>query len=1304
MSRIPTGGQILLSPGQAAVYGLKDVWITKVVTISGTTDQHLDFQNVIITTGELHIELLSISGAIYIGNATLSVESSDMTYMSIEQEYQSRSEVSYSQVKIDLSTITNSRIITRDKELSPLLYHPCSLAGLSISDSMMINSYVNITGITVHVRMRTVNISSDSSATSHQYFSGVFVQAGTHSVGTSGSSGNSLQASNLVISRKRRSVRNDKNSPSAFVLPKTTSIRNNEASFATEESRGNTCFKTASAAHKGHRHRTKRQTATGTEPIPVTSVTSEISITEVNFIGSKKLSYDDIDFSALGMVFLRGSEFIAQIENCLFQNNDRGINMKVKGSTGGSLFVASSIFLKNNAKGPGGALSVEQDSGIVTTRVIDTQFKNNIAAKMNPERTGLDVTEISKFSGNGGAMAIAISGAAFRNVRNNIDIDRCVFENNTSENYGGTLYFTGGVGATISNCNMSNVGEGILRPRLGDIVESRGNLYFRNVSLNIQTADDNVAILSYRAEKDGFFMESSELAFYCPKGFQTAKVFNAVVAPNSTRNPIETLLLFCRSCKRGSYTLENSGAVVNGINIKLTTINTCNDCPYGATCDAAVKSKTNFWGEPQKLGTITMHSCPSGYCCQSATCELFNACASNRKGPLCGACTDGYSESMFSTTCVPNGNCSYLSLLWIVLGVYGLCYVLFFVFEDELKLIVQDFGTWVKKRLAPCRKIPIEEDSRTPSDTENSVEESNASDAFLNIFMYYVQASELLKVEILYNEERSNPLSDFQQTLSDVFSFDTLGISSDACLFTDVNAVLKRLFKTGFIVYMFAVWAFLYIVGGLFHYCIAGPRGRIKWIIKTSIRAKFLGALVNLLLYTYQYFAENTFSVLRCVTVESSVEQVLYIDGNVKCYQTWQYAVMAFAAIYVFPFFIVLTLAPALLRKRQISAHTFIISILLPLFGSPYLAYAWCRWKKGIKKNRNNLDSTTNDKVGKKDGTVDVITGILSDPYRTDFCGGLCWEGVSSLKRLLLVLVYTLVTNVLYKQLIIMLICYMSLALQISCKAFATPLSNTIEAISMGILLLISIMNLIKAVYFYSGEVPVGAADTIFIVYDWAEAIALSALPMIILGLLAIALFIRIWDYVIQKCCYRKKEKDGHIDDFDQRRHRRPKLADIQREWYEPGQRPSTRDYIQNRKVPRYRGENKTDINNEDCYDGHWGSLERGSLPSQTSGGRSGVRYRDSDPYNDSYRDSIGGYQTRLPGPMWDEGIYQSNEWPVRDGRHIHTRSLPRPDYQEWGGRFDPFHRGRNGDVSDRDYPTSDHPIEDYWSEDCSDR
>ena len=105
--------------------------------------------------------------------------------------------------------------------------------------------------------------------------------------------------------------------------------------------------------------------------------------------------------------------------------------------------------------------------------------------------------------------------------------------------------------------------------------------------------------------------------------------------------------------------------------------------------------------------------------------------------------------------------------------------------------------------------------------------------------------------------------------------------------------------------------------------------------MKRALSTRIIVAFIFLLLYTYQILAEASFLLVECVQVDNT--DVLYIDGNIECYQEWQYFIFAFIGVFVVPFFIPIAFSPYLLYKRVISLHVFLFSFILPLPFSPYL-------------------------------------------------------------------------------------------------------------------------------------------------------------------------------------------------------------------------------------------------------------------------------------------------------------------------------------------------------------------------------
>lgn len=89
----------------------------------------------------------------------------------------------------------------------------------------------------------------------------------------------------------------------------------------------------------------------------------------------------------------------------------------------------------------------------------------------------------------------------------------------------------------------------------------------------------------------------------------------------------------------------------------------CLECPYGATCEHGnVKAKENFWGMniSSSFPKMQFFPCPLGYCDSPSDSSdyVYNACHGNRSGVLCGKCSDGYSETLYSPLCRKKEKCN----------------------------------------------------------------------------------------------------------------------------------------------------------------------------------------------------------------------------------------------------------------------------------------------------------------------------------------------------------------------------------------------------------------------------------------------------------------------------------------------------------------------------------------------------------------------------------------------------------------------------------------------------------------------
>ena len=862
---------------------------------------------------------------------------------------------------------------------------------------------------------------------------------------------------------------------------------------------------------------------------------NEIFLKNVRFVNvNNREIIDQGSFRIVG-----DASFELEMSECVFSGNSRAVNIELTTAPHATMYIDSSNFTDNVSLGPGAGIHIDQDTGVLDVVIQRCVFESNVAYGMNSIPGGDVMVAISEITGSGGAIAVIVAQSATTTC--NIEIARCTFTNNTAENYGGSIYLTMGIIANLIENNFTNIAaDNQIRPRAGEHIESRGNVNMRENLFLAQSAVDETPLVSYRADSDGSFMESYDLDFICPKGYRVIPIYSSHQA-SQTRMSIESLYMYCKSCHDGEYSLDVSEVIVDqtfGLSVTDLTNATCMECPYGAQCNIDVQAKANFWGVEHN-DEVHMYLCPQEYCCLNQLCDGYNSCGPYRTGTLCGRCKDGYSESLFSTECIPDEECSYASALWVVVAAYGLAYVLLFVMEGEIQAVLRHFSEMILQKLNRCRlrknkadgpktnpnpsqAIPVDEES-----AQDDVEEGEA--AYLQIFMYYVQVPSLLTIDILYHDNREKPLDTITSAVANIVSFNTWGIGLNTCIFPGVTAVFKTWLQIAFVMYLFVSWFIVLLIALPIHLFSGHRILKKSWMSKITMKGRFFAAFVNLMLYTYQYFAEDTFSLLKCVNIAGETDPVLFLDANVYCYQYWQFGFMVFAGTNILPFFIVLSFGPSLLQRRIIKLQTFIFSMMFPLIASPVLVYLF------FKNNADSKDKPRTPKPPRQldngstlDGSVVSVVGVVFDPYRHDLFGGLCWEGMITFRRLILVLVATLVPNALLRHFGLVISCFFSLLFHYRTQPFAKKLCNRLETWSLTVLTWVSIVNLIKATYFEAGNIPAGLADDFFYAYDWAETFFLGLVPLIVGLFVGVALFITIVLYLHQKC--RPGNKDSGFE------------------------------------------------------------------------------------------------------------------------------------------------------------------------------
>ena len=204
-----------------------------------------------------------------------------------------------------------------------------------------------------------------------------------------------------------------------------------------------------------------------------------------------------------------------------------------------------------------------------------------------------------------------------------------------------------------------------------------------------------------------------------------------------------------------------------------------------------------------------------------------------------------------------------------------------------------------KKKQSPeegeeAKETEKDKQSKTKDDKDNKQDEGSCEDeeeaegAYLQIFMYYFQIPSLLTINIIYQDNRNNPFDDIKDLVTNVFTFDTISLGMGTCLFKGVDAVFKKSVQALFVAYFFVALGILLLLALLVEKLTKGVLKNKPYVANITLRGRFFCALVNLLLYTYQFFAENSLILLSCVYIGNSKKTYLFIDANQECYKDWQ--------------------------------------------------------------------------------------------------------------------------------------------------------------------------------------------------------------------------------------------------------------------------------------------------------------------------------------------------------------------------------------------------------------------------------
>ena len=790
--------------------------------------------------------------------------------------------------------------------------------------------------------------------------------------------------------------------------------------------------------------------------------------------------------------------------------------------------------------------------------------------------------------GSGGAIAMEKTVAR---------ITSCAFVNNTASSTGGALYSGKEAWLSLLDSAFTS-GDMNPSLTSGIIIQSQAEMRVKDTYFNVLVASQQpVPAFHHSVESVATSLRMNNLSMACPTHaqFKVVNITNDIkergaqlTARPSRDVALNDLILTCTLCPEGYYAFEagyfaHTSEVVKGRSVRaagngtsaavtLATVFapppppappfappppppppppplnpatnqihhhfthvdvTCQVCPYGGVCHGGIKSKANYWGTLRQ-GTVTFHRCPPGYCCSKTLCDQYNSCTKHRQGTLCSTCRDGYSEALFSTTCLPSSQCNQTWFIPFVVVLVSL-YAAFLMHQNNLKdfllapigrkTLKQTVVKWTKRIDAgdeneaaagnaasgmavsgqsrdTCRPIPQSQDAQ--SKDEGGI--------FLILLFYYFQDAAIVHFDPIYAKATDPIITLVKRFLGGLFRFqlDVLLFAGSICPFPGLNPVQKVWLKLLFIPSLFTV--LLSIYGFSKAMLCRGERTREKWRV---VAAKTSMALMFATLFSYQRLAASAFGFVYCVSVAG--HSVLFLDGSVKCLETWQILMVVYIFLCVVPFGLYIALVPALLIRNQISVMQFFVGCFLPLPMMLVIMF------QSMMRKRHESNMAAEQNLEAKH-----VYNILQGPYKEYILSfscsqkvSLCWSGVLLIRRLLLIITFTYVPNIMLRLLIMSLISFGALLHHVTVRPCKENRANVAGTVSCAALLCVAVINLIRATFEVAEYIPEfgikAIMDSLELVEDcllfWIPLVGASVMILFLLTRIVSALINRKWKH-----------------------------------------------------------------------------------------------------------------------------------------------------------------------------------------------
>ena len=592
---------------------------------------------------------------------------------------------------------------------------------------------------------------------------------------------------------------------------------------------------------------------------------------------------------------------------------------------------------------------------------------------------------------------------------------------------------------------------------------------------------------------------------------------------------VTTEMFTCRMCPPKTYSLQ--GGSSKGLMVRKGF--KCLKCPFGAHCNGHnIVAKKDFWGykvtNASNVSSLSFLQCPEEYCRiptsnSQQKQEVYNSCYGNRSGILCGRCAPGFSETLFSSKCRKSEECRWNYLLWILMALYTAGLTVYLLKKPPLMHFLKEQILWFKRG----RQHAIHEGPG------HGIKEKE--NGYLKITFYFYQVVDLLSTTSMENMMAQVP---YISTIAAAFNFQVHIVDEGiGCPFAGLTAVTKEVFLSGLV---FAAIGHVFVIYCL-HLAVNLTLNRGKPLL-----VHYVAVAMEIMLLGYERLAETSLRLMHCVSIGS--EWHLYFDGNIVCWQWWQYGLLTFNVIFVVPFVGVLYLGSGKLYNKTISWKEFVGACVVPL---PFLVY-WLVKSLYARESGNpavrevlsceytSLSSLHAGRSVSRDSNecTNEISHILHGPFRPPTAhdkGTLYWESVLIGRRLVLLTFRAFIPNSMICFLCISVACVLMVVHHLIKKPFRDRAADRLETLSLITLSCIAIINVTTATLASSAVRPEGPNKHIIFVLQWVQVAVLCFPPVVFALLILFALLSQLFRFAMflkRKICSRfSTQREFHEHD-----------------------------------------------------------------------------------------------------------------------------------------------------------------------------